>query len=161
VSRERISASPEKVEAVTKFSVPKNVKEVRSFLGLASFYRQLIPKFAEIAKPLTELIRKNSHFKWEAQQDTAFTRLKVALTTEPVLAYLHFSSVFSDHRLVKSRGSRNYIVSAGRHGKTRLFATRQLKQAKQNYSASELELLAIAWATFPMLFVRKTFHSSE
>jgi hypothetical protein len=44
-------------EAVLKFPVPKNVKEVRSFLGLALFYRRLIPKFAEIAKPLTELIR--------------------------------------------------------------------------------------------------------
>jgi hypothetical protein len=91
VSRERISVSLDKVEAVLKYPIPNNVKEVRYFLGLASFYRRLIPKFAEIAKSLTELIRKDSPFKWEARQETAFKRLKEALTTEPVLAYPDFS----------------------------------------------------------------------
>jgi hypothetical protein len=57
VSWDRVTASPVKVKSVRQYSVPKNMK-VRSFLGLASFYRRLVPKFAEIAKPLTQLIRK-------------------------------------------------------------------------------------------------------
>ena len=58
VSRDGIRASPEKTTAVKKFPVPRNAKEVRSFLGLASFYRRLVPKFAQVAKPLTEVLRK-------------------------------------------------------------------------------------------------------
>jgi hypothetical protein len=60
VSRDGVTASPEKVLAVRKYPVPKNVKEVTSFLGLASFYRRLVPRFAEMAKPMTHLIRKDS-----------------------------------------------------------------------------------------------------
>jgi hypothetical protein len=59
VSREGVKASPEKVLAVRKYPVPKNTIEVRSFLGLASFYRRLVPRFAEIAKPVTQLIRRH------------------------------------------------------------------------------------------------------
>jgi hypothetical protein len=68
MSREGISSSPDKVEAFLKYYAPRNVKEVRSFLGLASIYRRLFPKFAELAKPLTELIRKDSPFRWEARR---------------------------------------------------------------------------------------------
>jgi hypothetical protein len=67
ISREGIRASPEKVKAVQDYPVPRTVKEVRSFLGLASFYRRLVPKFSEIAKPLTELTRKDQKFEWNAQ----------------------------------------------------------------------------------------------
>jgi len=68
VSRDGITASPDKLEAVQRYPVPKNAKDIRSFLGLASFYRRLVPKFAEIAKPLTELIRKDVQFKWGKSQ---------------------------------------------------------------------------------------------
>jgi len=68
VSRDGITASPDKLEAVQRYPVPKNAKDIRSFLGLASFYRRLVPKFAEIAKPLTELIRKDVQFKWGKRQ---------------------------------------------------------------------------------------------
>jgi hypothetical protein len=57
-----ISASTDKVKAVREYPVPKKVKDVRTFLGLASFYRRLVPGFAEIAKPLTELTRKDQPF---------------------------------------------------------------------------------------------------
>jgi hypothetical protein len=147
-SIEGISASPDKVEAVTNFPVPKNVKEVRSFLGLASFYRRLIPKFAEIAKPLTELTRKDSPFKWETRQETAFTRRKLALTTEPVLAYPDFSSEFiltTDASKVAVPAILSQVQVAIE--KPVCYASRQISRAEQNYSASELELLAITSAT--------------
>ena len=62
VSQDGVSASPEKVRAVQNYPVPKTVREVRSFIGLASFYRRLIPNFAVICKPLTELLRKETSF---------------------------------------------------------------------------------------------------
>ena len=60
VSRKGIRASPDKTKAVRNFPVPRTVKEVRSFLGLASFYRRLVPNFAQIAKPMSELLRKDT-----------------------------------------------------------------------------------------------------
>jgi hypothetical protein len=68
VSRNGVTASPDKVLVFRKYPVPKNVREVRSFLGLASFYRRLVPRFAEIAKPMTQLIRKGNQFKWKSSQ---------------------------------------------------------------------------------------------
>jgi hypothetical protein len=74
--------------------VPKNVKEVRSFLGFASFYGRLVPRFAEIAKPLAQLVRKYTQFKWESSQQTAFEKLKKIICSEEVLAYPDFKSQF-------------------------------------------------------------------
>jgi hypothetical protein len=67
VSREGVHASPEKTRAVREYPTPRNVKQIRAFLGL-SFYRRLIPKFAEKAKPLTELLRKEAKFIWGGRQ---------------------------------------------------------------------------------------------
>ena len=94
ISRDGIRASPEKTRAVKNFPVPRNAKEVRSFLGLASFYRRLVPKFAQIAKPLTELLRKHMPFAWTECQQSAFENLKTFLCSERVLAYPDFSSQF-------------------------------------------------------------------
>jgi len=94
VSRDGITASPDKLEAVRRYPVFKNAKDVRSFLGLASFYRRLVSKFTEIAKPLTELIRKDVQCKWEGRQQTAFEKMKGILCSEQVLAYPDFNSQF-------------------------------------------------------------------
>jgi hypothetical protein len=82
----RYNSFPDKVKAVQQYPVPKNAKDVRSFLGLASFYRSLVPKFAGIAKPLTELIKKDVQFKWESRQQAASEKLKEILCSEQVLA---------------------------------------------------------------------------
>jgi hypothetical protein len=87
VSRDGVMASPDKVLAVRKYAVPKEVKEVRSFLGLASLYRRLVPRFAEITKPMTQLIRRDTQFKWETSQQMAFEKLKEVICSEQVLAY--------------------------------------------------------------------------
>jgi hypothetical protein len=59
-----IPASEDKVKAVKHYPIPKCAKDVRVFLGLASFYRRLVPDFAEVARPLTNLTRKNQAFIW-------------------------------------------------------------------------------------------------
>ena len=94
VSRDGIRASPDKTKAVKNFPIPKNVKEVRSFLGLASFYRRLVPQFAHIEKPMTGLLQKDARFVWSEQQQAAFEALKTALCSEQVLAYPNFDSSF-------------------------------------------------------------------
>ena len=71
LSDKGVSASTDKMKAVREYPTPKNVKEVRAFLGLASFYRKLVPNFAEIAKPLTTLTRKDKNFEWGPSQKEA------------------------------------------------------------------------------------------
>jgi hypothetical protein len=94
VSRDGIQASPAKTQAVRDFPVPRNEREVRSFLGLASFYRRLGPNFAQHAKPLTKLLRKDSTFKREQRQQSAFEKPKEALCSDQVLAYPDFKAPF-------------------------------------------------------------------
>jgi hypothetical protein len=68
ISQDFIAASPDKVKAVKDYPKPKNVKDFRAFLGLASFYRRLVPDFAVLAKPLTALTRKDQNFVWGPTQ---------------------------------------------------------------------------------------------
>jgi len=86
VSGEGIEPDPEKVQAVAQWPTPQNVTEVRAFVALASYYRRHIKSFAEIARPLHELTKKDIRFFWEPAQEKAFSKLKEALTSAPVLA---------------------------------------------------------------------------
>ena len=79
VSSKGISTDPRKIQAVTDWPVPVNVKELRSFVGLCSYYRKFIRDFATIAEPLHRLTEKNSKFEWTAECDSAFSRLKELL----------------------------------------------------------------------------------
>ena len=72
MSSEVISVDPTKVEAISSWAIPKNASEVRSFLGLAGYYRRFVHDFSKIARPLTQLIRKGVRFVWDDQCDEAF-----------------------------------------------------------------------------------------
>ena len=76
LSEEGITAYRDKIKAVKQYSTPKGVKDVRTFIGLASFYRRLVAHFAELAKPLTTLTRKDQQFTWGPTQQEAFESLK-------------------------------------------------------------------------------------
>jgi hypothetical protein len=82
------------VKAVRQYPTPKNVEDVRAFLGLISFHQRLVPDFAQIAKSLTLLTRKKQEFTWGPKQQEAFEMLKYRLCTTPVLAYPNFSLPF-------------------------------------------------------------------
>jgi hypothetical protein len=123
------------------------VKEVRAFLWLTSFYRRLVPNFLDTAKPLTEVTRKDVPFAWGEWQQNAFDRVNEALCSISVLAYPDFLKEFiltTD----ASKTTVGAILSQIQHGVERPinFGIRQLNQAERNYSASELNLLAIVWA---------------
>jgi hypothetical protein len=94
ISGDGVAVDPSKVESVMKWSVPKNVKGVRGFLGLTGYYRKFIKDYGKIAQPLTELTKKDA-FLWNDQTHRAFDRLKVCLTTTPVLALPDFSKEFT------------------------------------------------------------------
>src|SRR5438445_8406189 len=92
VSGKGITMSKDKLSAITEWKPPTRVKGVRSFLGLANFYRHFIADFATVSKPLTSLTKKDSPFIWGVEQQLAFNTLKAKFMTAPVLA-------FPDHTL--------------------------------------------------------------
>ena len=85
VSKDGISVDPTKIEAVTNWERPRTPTEVRSFLGLAGYYRRFVQDFAKIATPLTRLTRKEEKFEWTPKCEESFQELKKRLTTAPVL----------------------------------------------------------------------------
>jgi len=148
LSENGVSASTDKVKAVREYPTPTNVRQVRVFLGLASFYRRLVPNFAQIAKPLTTLTRKDQKFEWGPSQREAFEGLKDKLCTTPVLAYPNFELPF----ILTTDASKlavAAVLSQVQDGVERpiAYSSRQMNKAEQAYSASESEILALVWAT--------------
>jgi len=85
VSDEGIKVDDTKTEVIRNWPVPKNLTEMRSFLGLANFYQRYVKNCAKIAVPLTELEKKNVTFSWNQEQQNAFDQLKNALCSTPIL----------------------------------------------------------------------------
>ena len=85
ISQDGVEVQPEKTAAVEEWPVPSNIHELRSFLGLASYYRKFIRSFSLIAEPLYELLRKGRQFCWSETQQLAFEQLKSCLVQAPVL----------------------------------------------------------------------------
>ncbi len=94
VDEKGIHTVDNKIAAVTKFPQPKTVGNVRSFLGLAGYYRPFIKSFAERANPLTKLLKKIEPFHWDSELEKSFQDLKQALTQAPVLTFPDFKDPF-------------------------------------------------------------------
>jgi hypothetical protein len=86
ISKEGIAVNPSKVASVLEWEAPKNVKQIRGFLGMAGYYRRFIEGFSKIAGPMTKLLRKNTQFVWSEECEASFQTLKEKLTTTLVLA---------------------------------------------------------------------------
>jgi len=115
ISEEGIKPDPKKTSCLTNFPVPRNPKEVKSFLGLAGYYRKFVRDFSQISKPLTTLLKKEARFEWTDLCQHAFETLKGALTTEPILQHPVFSRPF----LITTDASNSAIgavLSQGRVG---------------------------------------------
>ena len=87
ISGEGIEPVPEKLESIEKMPAPTTPKEIKQFLGLTGYYRKFVPRFADIARPLTALTKKDVEFVWTEKCQTSFEILKEALMKEPILVY--------------------------------------------------------------------------
>ncbi|KAJ9541670.1 hypothetical protein OSB04_028176 [Centaurea solstitialis] len=143
VNREGIKVDPAKVEAVMKWETPKSPTEIRSFLGLAGYYRRFIQDFSKVAVPLTKLTRKNVSFVWGEEQQSAFETLRQKLCEAPVLTLpegVEDMTVYCDasyHGLGCVLMQRGKVIS---------YAARQLKTHEINYPTHDLELAAVVFA---------------
>ena len=86
VSQEGISVDPTKIEAIVNWLRPTNVSEVRSFLGMAGYYRRFVEGFSKLAMPITKLLKKSNEFEWTEECENSFRELKKRLVIAPVLA---------------------------------------------------------------------------
>ena len=142
-----LKTNPRLVEAIKVYPQPQNVKEVRQFLGLSSYYRRFIEKFAAVAQQLTALTRNNVAFKWTAECQESVDRLKQCLTTAPVLCYPLFDRPFVLETNASIRGIGAILSQAQDDGQCHpiAYASRSLTAAERNYSITELETLAVVW----------------
>lgn len=146
VDRHGIRTDPEKVSAVVDWPAPSSVKQIRQFLGMASWYRRFIENFSTLAAPLTRLTRKNARWAWGPEEDTAFRALKKTLTSAPVLACPDFSRRFILQTDASTGGLGAVLTQHFEEGERVIaYASRTLNGAERNYSATELECLAIVW----------------
>ena len=145
---EGLKTNPRIVEAVKEYRQPQNVKEIRQFLGLSSYYRRFIKNFAALAQPLTALTRNNVEFKWTAECQGAFDRLKQCMTTTPVLCYPSFDTPFVLETDASIRGIGAILSQVQSDGQYHpvAFASRSLTAAERNYGITELETLAVVWS---------------
>ena len=109
----RVQPDPKKIEAVQRILVPTCVKHIRSFLGLASYYRRFIRNFAAIAKPLREATCKDVKFQWTPEMQATFDILKEKLTTAPVLVSPNFKLQFVFQNEASKDGLGGVFAQAG------------------------------------------------
>ena len=145
VNAEGISTDPSKVEAVRGWPTPgTSLTEVRSFLGLAGYYRSFVPEFATIAKPLSSLADKGRVFKWTSDCEDSFRLLKELLTQSPILGYPQ-----EEGRIVLDTDASDLglgaVLSQEQDGREVVlsFASRTLTKAERNYCVTRKELLAV------------------
>lgn len=144
ISAEGVKTDPGKTKAVREWPVPQNLKELRSFLGFCSYYRRFVKSYATIAAPLHALLKEGQRFKWSAQCQEAFERLKAALVSAPVLQYPDPLQPFvldtdaSDHGV-------GAVLSQLFDGEERVVAyySRALSTPERNYCTTRKELLAV------------------
>jgi hypothetical protein len=89
-----IAVDPSKVKDILEWKPLTTVHQVRSFLGLADYYRRFIPDFSKLVKPITSLLKNDAKFNWSSRCNEAFEQLKVLLTTAPVLAQPNIEKPF-------------------------------------------------------------------
>ena len=140
VSADGIKVDPAKIEAVAAWTTPTNVKEVRSFLGLAGYYRRFVEGFSVIARPLTSLLRKTTRFVWSDQCRQSFEELKRRLTSAPILAQPEGTEDFVVYSDASKLGLGCVLMQRGR---VIAYASRQLKTYEENYPTHDLELAAV------------------
>src|SRR6187401_58385 len=143
ISGKGITVNPERVQAVLDWTPPETVKQVRSFLGLASYCRRFVENFSKVAKPLTELLKKDKKFEWTPQCESSFLELKRRLTSAPVLVPPDFSKDFIIY-CDASRQGLGCILMQDRQ--VIAYASRQLRPHEDNYPTHDLELAAVVHA---------------
>ena len=164
VSSKGVQVDEEKVRAIQEWPTPKSVTEVRSFHGLASFYRRFVKDFSTLEAPLNEVLKKNVGFKWGEKQEEAFNVLKQKLTNAPILALPNFQKSFEIECDASNVGIGAVLMQEGH---PIAYFSEKLSGPTLNYSTYDKELYALVRALktwqhylYPKEFVIHSDHES-
>ena len=148
VSSEGIHVDPNKVAAVTSYPAPRNIKELRSFLGLTGYYRRFVRSYSIIAIPLYYLTKSDVPSVWTEACETAFQELKDRLVKAPVLAYPDFTKPFRVHTDASGFAVGAVLCQEQSDKTVRpiAYAGRSLNDSERNYGITEKECLAFVYA---------------
>lgn len=146
VSEHGVSCDPAKIQAIQDWPTPKNVHEVRAFVGLASYYRRFVKDFAGTAQCLHELTKKHAKFVWSETCQAAFEELKCRLMSAPILGYPQ-----DEGQLILDTDASNTamgaVLSQIQDGEERplAYGSKRLSASEQNYCTTRRELLAVVY----------------
>ena len=140
ITRKGIQPLPKKVQAITNIKTPTTTKEVRSFVGMINYYRDMWIRRSEILAPLTKLCSTSTKFQWGEEQQKAFELIKKLVSQEVLLAYPNFDELFEIHTDASAYQLGSVI---SQNGRPIAFYSRKLSPAQRNYTTTERELLAI------------------
>jgi hypothetical protein len=143
ISKDGIFVDPSNVQEVMEWKPPKSVHQIRSFLGLAGYYRRFIPDFSRIAKPMTELLKKGVKFVWSEACEKAFHTLRQHLTSAPVLVQPDNSKPFEVFCDASGTGPGCVLMQEGR---VIAYASRALRHHEINDPTHDLELASVVHA---------------
>ena len=138
-----IAVDPALVKSVAERAAPTNQTEVRSFLGLAGYYRKFVQGFSSIARPLTQLLKKDSKFVWTDKCEDSFNELKKRLVSAPILIMPDISKNFDVYCDASKLGLGGVLMQ---EGKVISYISRQLRTHEVNYPTHDLELAAVVHA---------------
>ncbi len=144
VSDKGVATDPAKIEKVKEWPQPINVHQVRSFMGLASYYRKFCKDFAKVAKPLHKLTEKDQPFLWTDECQAAFECLRHKLVTAPILSYPQASGLFILDTDASNSGIGS-VLSQVQDGEEKViaYASRSLASTEKNYCTTRKELLSV------------------
>ena len=148
VSGDGVRPCPDKVDKVLQSNSPMNVKQIRSFLGLVTYYARFVESLSTLAAPMRRLLKKDVPWSWGPKQEQSFNEIKLALTRAPVLAFPDFEKPFELHTDASNEGIGATLVQKDEQGNERVIAyySRALNEHEKNYHTHLLEALAVVAA---------------
>jgi hypothetical protein len=143
ISKDGVKVDPAKTKAVAQYPPPTDVSTLRSFLGMANFFRKFIQGYSQMCSPLTNLLKKDAPFVWGSEQQTAFNDIKAALTNAPVLALPDWQDADTPYVLITDASYKGLAGVLMQKGRPISYESRKLNSAESRYSPTELEMLAV------------------
>ena len=147
VNRDGFRPDPEKISPIVNYPVRSNLKQIRRFLDMTSWYRKFLKGFATLAEPLTRLTKKDHRYEWTDEQQEAFDHIRAFVSSAPILSRPNFEEQFVLQTDASDTGTGAVLFQMiDGEGRVLEFASRTLSSAERNYSVTERECLTVIWA---------------
>lgn len=143
ITKEGIMVDPKKIKTIMDWPVRRDVEDIRSFMGLAGYYKQFVEVFSRVEYPITSLQKKGRAFRWTPECQKKIEQLKHLLTIAPILNIVDPNKEYVVCTDARKEGVGGVLMQ---EGKLIAYESRKLKEHEQKYSAYDLELAAVIHA---------------